>query len=104
MLSDSAPVLLVPAKTAVLLLFVPPNRQQRDELIGRVSRLRDVFGMGLRIQLISEGTYPDVTKSFDVTHLPTVVLVRQGRELWRYEGLPDETTLHLGLQCLNLPE
>lgn len=103
MFSNAAP-LLVPARTAVLLLFVGQNRQQSDELVRQVNQLRDRFGAGLRVLPIADGTHPDVAKSFGVTHLPTVVLVRQGRELWRYEGLPDETTLQRGLHHLNPPD
>lgn len=47
----------------------------------------------LRVLSIDKDRHPDVFRSFDITHTPTFVLVRQGIELWRQVGLQDAATL-----------
>ncbi len=41
---------------------------------------------------LDEAVHPDIFRSFEITQLPTFVLIRQGIELWRQEGLPETTS------------
>ncbi|MBO0935427.1 thioredoxin family protein [Fibrella sp. HMF5335] len=91
-LSDTPP-LIIPANLAVLLLFMPPDRQQRATLTSLADSLQRHLNGSLRILKIDEATHPEVTRSFDIIHTPAFVLVRRGVELWRQEGIPDEATL-----------
>ncbi|WP_020604283.1 hypothetical protein [Spirosoma spitsbergense] len=85
--------ILVPAKTAVLLVFLPPDPPQRAALRTLINSLPGFPDESLRIIQLDEAIYPEVIRSFTVTHLPALVLVRQGVELWRYEGMPNDTVL-----------
>lgn len=46
----------------------------------------------MRVLRIDEATHPEVVQSFRITQTPTFVLVRQGVEIWRQEGMPDSAT------------
>ncbi len=85
--------ILVPAKAAVLLVFLPPAPLQRAALKKLVNSLQYFLDGSLRILQLDEAIHPEVIRSFTITHLPAFVLVRQGVELWRHEGMPDDTTL-----------
>jgi thioredoxin-like negative regulator of GroEL len=91
-LNDTPPI-LIPAKSAVLLVFLPPDRQQRAALTILINSLHGFLDGSLRILKIDETTHPEVVQSFDISRLPAFVLVRQGIELWRHEGHADEATL-----------
>jgi thioredoxin-like negative regulator of GroEL len=87
---------IVPARTAVLLLFMPPVRtdpQQQAILTDLANSLQEHLGAGLRVLRIDEAIHPEVVQSFRITQTPTFVLVRQGVEIWRQEGMPDSATL-----------
>jgi thioredoxin-like negative regulator of GroEL len=90
--------LLIPAKSAVLLVFLPAasspdSIRQRASLTRLIDPLQQQFNGRVRILKIDENTYPEVVQSFSVKAFPTFVLVQQGVELWRQEGLsPDEYT------------
>ena len=88
---DDKPPILIPAKSIVLLVFMPPDRQQRAELTSVVNSLRNFLDGPLRILQLEEDTHPEVIRSFEITCLPAFILVRQGVELWRHEGQPDDT-------------
>ncbi|WP_461141107.1 thioredoxin family protein [Spirosoma pomorum] len=81
-----------------MLAFLPPASspdllQQRTLLSQLVETLQQQFSGRVRILKIDETTYPEVVQSFSVKAFPTFVLVQQGVELWRQEGLPpDEYT------------
>ena len=93
--NDTSPV-IVPAKSAVLLVFMPPegtDRQLRHSLVVLIDSLSHQLGGAMRVLKIDETTHPEVVRSFDIRHLPAFVMVRQGVELWRYEGVADEETL-----------
>lgn len=81
--------IIVPANTAVLLLFLPPIRavaRQGNELIALAQTLQGRFANQLRVLRLDEVTHPEVVRSFNITRTPTFVLVRQGVERWRHEG------------------
>jgi thioredoxin-like negative regulator of GroEL len=89
--------ILIPAKTTVLLVFLPSV--SRREAIGQpvslmqfVQSLQQQVGESVRVLRIDEPMHPEVVRSFAITHLPAFVLVQQGVELWRYEGALDETS------------
>lgn len=87
---------LLRAQSAVLLVFMPSeraDRPQRAALTTLTDLLQGHLGGLLRILRIDEATNPDVVRSFAITHPPAFVLVRRGIELWRQEGMCDETTL-----------
>ncbi|WP_138502663.1 thioredoxin domain-containing protein [Spirosoma lacussanchae] len=90
--SDTRPF-LVPAKTAVLLIFMPSDaesRQQRVSLTVLADSLQTMLGDAVRVLKIDETAHPEVMRSFDVEKLPAFILVRQGIELWRQEGTTTE--------------
>ena len=104
---DDSPPILTSARSAILLVFVPlerADRQQRASLTALTNLLQEHLGGLLRIIRIDETTNPDVVQSFSVTHVLTFVLVRQGIELWRQEGLSDETPFVRLIQRLLLPD
>ncbi|WP_338874648.1 thioredoxin family protein [Spirosoma sp. SC4-14] len=84
--------ILVPARTAVLLVFLP-SAASRDTIGQRLSLTKLVgswqqeLGHTVRVLKIDENVHPDVVRSFDVQQFPAVVLVQQGVELWRQEGI-----------------
>ena len=99
---DSYP-LLIPAYSAVLLIFMPLERadgQQRAALIALADSLQENLGGLLRVLRINEATHPDVVRSFAITQTPAFVLVRRGVELWRQEGMPDKVAIELLIQRL----
>ncbi len=90
-LSTHQPI-LIPAKTAVLLVFIPAAPTQ--ESVGQslavtklVSPLQQKLGSSVRVLKIDETMHPDVVRSFDVRQFPAFILVQQGIELWRQEGI-----------------
>ena len=90
---DDTPPIPIPAKSAVLLIFMPSDRYQRTALNTLINSLHGFLDGSLRILKIEETTHPEVVQSFDISQLPAFVLVRQGIELWRHEGHADEATL-----------
>ena len=95
-LDDPYPVLRT-AQSAVLLIFFmpsePANCQQQALLTALADSLQEQLGGLLRILRIDETNHPDVVQSFAITRTPAFVLVRRGVELWRQEGLSEETAL-----------
>jgi hypothetical protein len=78
--------------TAVLLVMLPPlagaNAGQAaaysaTDLAGLQRRL----GTAVRVLKIDEANYAAVVHSFTPAQLPTCVLVHQGVELWRQQGV-----------------
>ncbi len=91
---DAIPVpVLIPTKSTVLLVFMPPNWQQRAALNSLVNALPGVLNGSLRILQLDESIHPEVVQSFTVGRLPAFILVRQGIEIWRHEGPPNEAIL-----------
>lgn len=94
-LVESKPI-LIPARTAVLLIFMPPasaTNQQRDNLKTLADSLQAQLGSQVRVLRIDQVTHPEVVQSFAIFQTPAFVLVRQGVEIWRQEGLSDDVTL-----------
>lgn len=79
--------LIVPAKTAVLLVFVPHVPTQRVVVNQLLERVGAELGDFVRITRVDQVVHPEVVKSFGVQQLPAFVLLKQGAEIWRYNGL-----------------
>ncbi len=71
----------------------PMGHQQRDTLTALAESLQTQLGDHVRVLRIDEVTHPEVVQSFAITQTPAFVLVRQGVEIWRQEGLSDDVTL-----------
>jgi thioredoxin-like negative regulator of GroEL len=80
--------LIVPAKTAVLLVFVPNSMMQAavNQLLERVGV---ALGDHIRITRVDQAVHPEVVRSFGVHQLPSFILLKQGIEIWRHNGLLD---------------
>jgi len=88
--------ILIPARTVVLLIFMPSApmvHQQRDNLTALAESLQTQLGSQIRVLHIDQATHPEVVQSFAITQTPAFVLVRQGVEIWRQEGLTDDVAL-----------
>ncbi len=93
---DPKPLLLTARSAVLLIFFMPPeltNRLQRANLIGLADAVQTQLGSLVRVLRIDEVTHPEVVQSFAITQTPAFVLLRRGVELWRQQGLSDETTL-----------
>ena len=103
---DDPHPILIPARSAVLLVFTSPDRTDRRlqaSLADMTLSLQTLVGDTVRILKIDEAAHPEVVQSFGITQTPAFVLVRQGIELWRQVGMPDkETTGQLTQQLLNI--
>ncbi|MFD1144698.1 thioredoxin family protein [Larkinella insperata] len=81
--------LIVPAKTAVLLVFVPDSLTQQIVVNRLLERVGAELGDVVRITRVDQVVHPEVVRSFGVQQLPSFILLRQGAEIWRHNGLPD---------------
>lgn len=85
---------------AVLLCFLPPaasgeSVQERTRLLALSQRLQQRLPGLIRVLNVDESLHPDVVRSFNLQQLPALVLVQQGIERWRQEGVQtwEELTL-----------
>ncbi len=92
----SSPSVLSP-ETAVLLVLLPfvPTGEAPPETLNHlaVHALQQRLGTAIRVLKIDEASHPAVICSFGTPQLPACVLVRQGVELWRQQGLPDDDAM-----------
>ncbi|QIP15126.1 thioredoxin [Spirosoma aureum] len=79
----------------VLLVFMPKDAHRHLLINDVVEQLLEKLTGKVQLLKIEEVVHPGVVLSFNVTQLPTFVLVNKGKELWRYEGLPTESLLSL---------
>lgn len=92
----SAILPLLPANPATLLVLLPtvgPGTRQESPLARTVTNLllKDLqlqLGTAIRVLKVDEGSHPAVVHSFDGQSVPAFVLLRDGEELWRQQGLP----------------
>jgi hypothetical protein len=84
-----------PADPAVLLVLLPPGSvgAARSTSLAALTRLQQQLGSAIRVLKIDEASHPAVVRSFQAPELPAFVLVRQGVELWRQQGLPEGDTI-----------
>ena len=78
----------------VLLPTVGPGIKQ-ETLLARnatnvlLNRLQGQLGSAIRILKIDEASHPGVVRAFDGRGVPAFVLLQDGAELWRQQGLPE---------------
>jgi hypothetical protein len=80
------------ADAAVLLVLLPPvgtARPVRAATLAAIQALQQRLGSVIRVLSVDEDSHPAVVRSFQPADLPAFVLVRQGVELWRQQGLPE---------------
>ena len=87
----------LPPDTAVLLVLLPlePGSEFTGETRTAASLrvLQGRLGAAIRVLKIDEASHPAVVRSFGPPQLPACVLVRQGVELWRLQGLPEDESI-----------
>ena len=95
--------LIVPAKTVVLLVFVPSSVTQQDSVNQLLGQVGTVLGDRIRITRVDQVIHPEVVRSFGVHQLPSFILLKQGIEIWRHNGLMESRELIRTLS-VQLPE
>lgn len=79
---------------AVLLVLLPMATEAAGTVsLPSLALIQQQLGTAVRVLKIDEATHPTVVRSFQATELPAFVLVRQGVELWRQQGLPEGETI-----------
>lgn len=95
------PLFSLPPDAAVLLVLLPPapfgGAPHQARTAAWVRALQARLGATIRVLKIDEASHPAVVRSFGLPALPACVLVRQGVELWRQQGLPEDDTIIAGL-------
>ncbi|SDY81337.1 YbbN family protein [Hymenobacter psychrophilus] len=81
---------LPPLAAAVLLVLLPlvggDGVEATQLQLGAFQRR---LGAAIFVLVVDEASHPDVVRSFRPAGLPLCVLVQQGQELWRQQGLPE---------------
>ncbi|MBD2767925.1 thioredoxin [Hymenobacter sp. BT664] len=101
-MSLTPPPSALPAAAVLLVLLprVPADQAAlRQPAQAALRALQGRLGSAVRVLKIDEATHPAVVQSFDSPELPACVLVRQGVELWRQQGLPDEADVNTLLEA-----
>ena len=62
----------------------------RAATLAAVQALQQRLGSVIQVLLVDENSHPTVVRSFQPADLPAFVLVRQGAERWRQQGLPED--------------
>ena len=83
---------------AVLLVLLPLPASPAAPATS-LRHLQQQLGRAVRVLAIDEASHPAVVRSFDTPELPACVLMRQGVELWRQQGLPSPEALLATLQA-----
>lgn len=79
----------------ILLVFLPKDAQQHLLVSDVAEQLAAKLKGKVQVLKIEEVVHPGVARSFAIDHSPAFVLVSQGTELWRQEGLPPDNLLEL---------
>ncbi|SFP94897.1 thioredoxin family protein [Hymenobacter arizonensis] len=98
---------LLPAHPAMLLVLLPTVGAgvQQDTLLSRnatnvlLKDLQAALGPAIRVLKVDAATHPGVVKAFDGRGVPAFVLLRDGEELWRQQGLPEGALMAALLLC-----
>jgi len=88
---------VLPAHAAMLLVLLPTvgaGTRQESPLDRTATNLllQDLqvqLGTAIRVLKVDEGTHPAVVHAFGGKGVPAFVLLRDGAELWRQQGLPE---------------
>ena len=88
---------LLPAHAAMLLVLLPavgPGAEQETRpvrtdtnLLLKCLQLR--LGAAVRVLTVDEASHPAVVHAFDGRGVPAFVLLRDGEEVYRQQGLPE---------------
>ena len=92
---------LLPAHAAMLLVLLPtvgPGAQQETQLVRTATNvllksLQLDLGVAVRVLKVDEASHPAVVHAFDGRGVPAFVLLRDGEELYRQQGLPEGAPL-----------
>jgi len=88
---------LLPAHAAMLLVLLPTVGlgDKQETLSSRMvtnTMLKELqlhFGDAIRVLKVDKATHPGVVHAFDGKGVPAFVLLRDGVELYRQQGLPE---------------
>lgn len=95
-MNTGRPKRLVPSVTLpVLLTFIPIDDKPYSAVREMVSDLQHQLEGKIRVLKIDAASHPAIVRSFGLKRLPAFVLLLQGAELWRQEGIPDTSLLNL---------
>ena len=82
-----------PTAAVLLVLQAPPARMGPRPggtiPAADLAALQGRLGAAVRVLQVDETNYPAIVRSFAPAQLPTSVLMHQGVELWRRQGLPN---------------
>ena len=90
---------LLPAHAAMLLVpTVGPGARQETQPVRTATNLllkglQLELGTAVRVLKVDEATHPAVVHTFDSRGVPTFVLLRDGEEVYRQQGLPEGAPL-----------
>jgi hypothetical protein len=87
---------LLPGHPAMLLVLLPTvgsgNQQEtpqgREATVLLLRSLQLALGTAIRVLKVDEASHPAVVRAFDGRGVPAFVLLRDGTELYRQQGLP----------------
>ena len=88
---------LLPAHAAVLLVLLPtvgPGTTQETQPVRTATNvllksLQLQLGTAIRVLKVDAASHPAVVQAFDGQGVPAFVLLRDGEELFRQQGLPE---------------
>ena len=92
---------LLPAHAAMLLVLLPavgPGTKQETQPVRTATNmllrgLQAELGAAVRVLKVDEDSHPAVLHAFDGRGLPAFVLLRDGEEVYRQQGLPEGTPM-----------
>jgi thioredoxin 1 len=85
--------IFVPSKTAVLLAFIPTGVRQQELVDYLLERVDTILGDSIRITRVNQDAHPEVVKSFGIQEFPAFVLLKQGTEVGRFDGIAESAEL-----------
>jgi thioredoxin-like negative regulator of GroEL len=88
---------LLPVHAAMLLVLLPtvgPGAKQETQPVRTATNLllqglQLELGAAVRVLKVDEASHPGVVQAFDGRGVPAFVLLRDGEELYRQQGLPE---------------
>jgi hypothetical protein len=92
----STALAMLPGHPAMLLVLLPTvglgNQQEtppgREATVLLLRSLQLELGTAIRVLRVDEDSHPAVVRAFDSRGVPAFVLLRDGVELYRQQGLP----------------
>ena len=98
---SSAIIPLLPAHAVMLLVLLPtvgPGAKQETQPVRTATNvllkgLQLQLGSAVRVLTVDAASHPAVVHAFDGRGVPAFVLLRDGEELFRQQGLPEGASL-----------